>query len=265
MLVGPSRPWCRSGARASAGPAARRVGIMLPLLAFARPARLSARLPQSAAHQRRDDRPGIAAAVRGAGASARGGGQLRAPIPGARFAELQAKAYPELRTLTSSAPAEEAFELVEETVRKLALAGGRRRAADRPAGSRPACSKPPTRRMMVGLHGRHRRSRRGQRHPLAHRRALRLALRHLRLRPECGAGAQVPRGGPGARRRRPAPSPAGAAPRSARARALLKRQKERDQEKAGSRSGRGRAQSSAQRAPAQKETAALSSLGFRSR
>jgi uncharacterized protein (DUF1499 family) len=39
--------------------------------------------------------------------------------PGQRFAELQAKAYPELRTLVLDRSAEEAFELVEEAIRRL--------------------------------------------------------------------------------------------------------------------------------------------------
>ena len=39
--------------------------------------------------------------------------------PGRAFAELQAKAYPDLRTLVLDRPVEEAFELVEEAVRRL--------------------------------------------------------------------------------------------------------------------------------------------------
>ena len=39
--------------------------------------------------------------------------------PGARFAAAQQKAYPELRSFVVDRPAEEAFELVEEAVRKL--------------------------------------------------------------------------------------------------------------------------------------------------
>ena len=52
-------------------------------------------------------------------AKQRAGDDNPAAYPGARFASEQQKAYPELRTFVIDRPAPEAFELVEEAVRKL--------------------------------------------------------------------------------------------------------------------------------------------------
>lgn len=60
----------------------------------------------------------------------RGGVANPAAYPGERFAELQRTAYPELHSLALDRSADEAFELVEETARKLKW--------------RPAASDPPT-------------------------------------------------------------------------------------------------------------------------
>ena len=54
--------------------------------------------------------------------------------PGQRFASVQQKAYPDLRTYVIDRPAEEAFELVEEAVRKLKW----RVASAQPPSGRPA-------------------------------------------------------------------------------------------------------------------------------
>ena len=115
-------------------------------------------------------------------AKQRKGESATAAYPGGRFAAAQQKAYPELRTFVVDRPAEEAFELVEEAVRKLKW----RVAASEPPvtgrGAKPGILEATDTDAGRRLHRRHRRPRRGQRQPLAHRRALRLALRRPRSR-----------------------------------------------------------------------------------
>ena len=170
--------------------------------------------------------------------------------PGARFSDLQVKAYPELRTLTIERSAEEAFELVEETVRKLRW---RVVAAEPPTGRplKAGTLEAADQTLIVGftddivirVEGSPTRSRIDVRSASRYgtfdfgqnAARVRRFLADVQARAEATAVA--------GRR--------GAA--SARARALLKRQKAGDPEKAGSRSGRGPAQSNVQRAPAQKE------------
>ena len=104
--------------------------------------------------------------------------------PGERFAQEQQKAYPDLRTFVLDRGVEEAFELVEEVVRKLKW---------KVAASDPPSAKPAQERRARGdrpdagdrLHRRHHHPRRWHCHSLAHRRALRLALWPHGHGPEC--------------------------------------------------------------------------------
>ena len=133
---------------AGAGSAA--VGLLLAAAGARRPAGLRVGPLRPAADQRRDH----------------GHGQLRPPsrrwpsgppganataYPGQPFADLQAKAYPDLRTLVLDRSVEEAFELVEEAVRRLRW---RVVAEEPPTGGRtprPASSRPPSRRCSSGF------------------------------------------------------------------------------------------------------------------
>jgi uncharacterized protein (DUF1499 family) len=177
--------------------------------------------------------------------------------PGPAFAEQQARAYPDLRTLVLDRPVEEAFELVEEAVKRLRW----RVVAEEPpmptAGGRPAepgIIEATEQTLFVGftddivirIDGS------GSRSRIDARSASRYgnsdfgqnAVRLRRLMAEIRGRADL--------------SPAAAVAARARtsgaaARALLKRQKARDQQKAESRNARGPAKSDAQRAPARKE------------
>jgi uncharacterized protein (DUF1499 family) len=100
-----------------AGAGATAVGLLLPLLAFAGPAGyLVAHLDLPWINDVATDTTSppafTALAKRPAGANA-------SAYPGRPFADLQAKAYPDLRPLVLERPVEEAFELVEEAVRRL--------------------------------------------------------------------------------------------------------------------------------------------------
>ena len=160
------------------------------------------------------------------------------------------KAYPELRTLTIERSAEEAFELVEETVRKLRW---RVVAAEPPTGRplKAGTLEAADQTMIVGftddivirVEG----------SPTRSRIDVRSASRYGTF--DFGQNAaRVRRFLADVQSRAEATAVAGRrGAASARARALLKRQKAGDPEKAGSRSGRGPAQSNVQRAPAQKE------------
>lgn len=93
------------------------VGLVLPLVAFAGPAAFIA------AHA---DLPSIndittdwTSPPEFATLAKRSPGQNRAAYPGQAFADEQASAYPELRTLVLENSAEEAFELVEDAVKRL--------------------------------------------------------------------------------------------------------------------------------------------------
>jgi uncharacterized protein (DUF1499 family) len=180
--------------------------------------------------------------------------------PGQAFAEQQAKAYPDLRTLVLDRSAEEAFELVEEAVKRLRW----RVIAEEPPmppstgkAAEPGLIEATEQTLLVGftddivirIEGGAKRSR------IDARSASRYggsdfgenAARLRRLLAEIRAQAEI------------TPSAAVAAKRtsSTAARALLKRQKARDQQKAESRNARGPARSGAQRAPARKETPRL--------
>jgi uncharacterized protein (DUF1499 family) len=179
-----------------------------------------------------------------------------AAYPGAAFAEQQAKAYPDLRTLVLDRPVEEAFELVEEAVKRLRWRVIAEEPPMPPTPARPAEpgiveATEPT--LIVGfpddivirIAGGPTRSR------IDARSASRYgstdfgenAARLRRLMAEIRARADVTLS-----------TVAGGRARGAAARALLKRQKERDRQKAASRNVRGPAKPGAQRAPARKET-----------
>src|SRR5262245_16836051 len=112
-LVALVRIW--STGRAGAG--SMTVGLLLPLLAAAGPVVYAA---AHLDHPRINDLttdtitppPFTALAKRPDGANP-------AAYPGQPFADLQAKAYPDLRSLVLDRSAEEAYELVEEAVRRL--------------------------------------------------------------------------------------------------------------------------------------------------
>ena len=174
--------------------------------------------------------------------------------PGARFAEQQQKAYPDLRTLVVDRGVEEAFELVEEAVRKLKW---------RVAASESPTARPPKigtleatdltpvigfpDDVIVRVEGSATRSRIDIRSASRYGRAdlgqnatrVRRFLAELQARVDSTAPTAV------AGRR---------SLRTTRTGALVKKVKERDPQKAESRNKRERVQSSAQRARGQKET-----------
>jgi hypothetical protein len=177
--------------------------------------------------------------------------------PGQAFAQLQTKAYPDLRTLVLDRSVEEAFELVEEAVRRLRW----RVVAEEPpmppsAGkaAEPGTIEATEQTLLVGftddivirIEGGAKRSR------VDARSASRYgggdfgenAARLRRLMAEIRARAEA------------TPTAAVASSRE-RTPALLKRQKARDQQKAESRNARGPARPDAQRAPARKESPRL--------
>ncbi len=177
--------------------------------------------------------------------------------PGQRFAELQAKAYPELRTLVLDRSAEEAFELVEEAVRRLRW---RVVVEEPPMPGRdavPGVIEATDQTLIIGftddivirIEG----------GPTRARIDARSASRYGNF--DFGQNAARVRSLLAEVRARAEATPSIAAARKrnsgAAARALLKRQKARDQQKAESRNARGPAKSDAQRAPARKETPRL--------
>jgi hypothetical protein len=175
----------------------------------------------------------------------------RADYPGSRFALEQQKAYPDLRTLAVDRSVEEAYELVEEAVRKLKWKVA---AAEPPVGKQArggtleATDVTPvvgfTDDIIVRVEGTANHARIDVRsasrfgHSDLGQNALRVRrfLAELQARVDSTAPTAV------------------AGRRGRRARALVKKVKGRDPEKAESRSKRGRAQSSAQRGRGQKET-----------
>jgi uncharacterized protein (DUF1499 family) len=100
-----------------AGAGAMSVGLLLPLFAFAGPVGyLLAHLDLPPINDVATDTtspPAFAALAR------RPAGANPSAYPGRSFADLQAKAYPDLRPLVLERPVEEAYELVEEAVRRL--------------------------------------------------------------------------------------------------------------------------------------------------
>jgi hypothetical protein len=176
-----------------------------------------------------------------------------ADYPGEAVARLQQQAYPELRTLLLDRSAEEAFELAEDTVRRL----GWRVVASEPAVSRPA--KPgiieaTDTTLIVGfaddvvvrVEGNFQRARvdvrsasRYGRHDFGQNaRRVRRFLAELRMRAEAT--------GPGIASRRTL--------RTTRTGAMVRKAKERSLEKGEGRSARDRAQPNAQRGRAPRET-----------
>jgi hypothetical protein len=176
-----------------------------------------------------------------------------AAYPGERFAELQQKAYPDLRTVSVDRSVDETFELIEETVRKLRW---------KVAASDPPAARPPKggtleatdQTLLLGfpddvvirIEGNANRSRID----------VRSASRYGTV--DFGQNATRVRrffGELQARLDSTAPtSVAGRRVRGTRAGALVKRVKERDPPKADRRNARDRGPSSAQRARGQKET-----------
>jgi hypothetical protein len=181
-------------------------------------------------------------------------GPNNAPVyPGERFAQLQQKAFPDLRTFVLDRPAEEAFELVEEAVHKLRW----KVAVAQPPVGRPAKAgtlEATDQTLLVGFTddiivrvegtaGRSRidvrsASRYGKVDMGQNATRVRRFLAELQARADATAPA-----GAGGRR-----------PRLTRSGALVKRLKERDPSKAEARNARDRAQPNTQRGRAQKET-----------
>jgi hypothetical protein len=174
--------------------------------------------------------------------------------PGERVAAEQQKAYPELRTFVIDRPATEAFELVEEAVRKLKW----RVASSEPPvtgrGAKPGVLEATDTTLVAGftddvivrVEGSVNRAR------IDVRSASRYGVHDL------GANATRVRRFFAELQTRIDSTTAGASGRrglrTTRAGAMVKKGKGRDQEKADPRSGRARVQSSAQRARGQKET-----------
>ena len=172
--------------------------------------------------------------------------------PGQSSAEVQAKAYPDLRTVVMDRSAEETFELVEEAVRRLRW---RVVAAEPPTGkgAKTGTLEATDQTLLVGftddiairVEGSGPRTRVDVRSASRYgkfdfgQNATRVRKFFAELQARVDATA------PGVMSRR--------ALTSARARALLKRQKAAEQTKAGSRNVRGPAQSNSQRGLAQKE------------
>jgi uncharacterized protein (DUF1499 family) len=93
------------------------VGILLPLLVFAGPAgyfAASHNLPRI-----NDVTTDFAAPPKFVKLAARSADANASEYPGAHFAALQAKAYPDIRTLIVDRSVDEAFEVVEEVARRL--------------------------------------------------------------------------------------------------------------------------------------------------
>jgi hypothetical protein len=127
-VVATARIWITGDA--GAGSAA--LGILLALMALGGP------LSHAAVHYNRpwmnDATTDTASPPAFVALAQRQPGANPVAYPGRAFAELQAKAYPDLRTLVLDRSVEEAFELVEEAVRKLKW----RVAASEPPVGRPA-------------------------------------------------------------------------------------------------------------------------------
>jgi len=232
------------------GAASVAVGVLMPRLMFAGPVGYAVafhNLPHI-----NDVTTDVASPPKFVALAKRSDGANSSAYPGQKFADQQTQAYPDLRTLVIERSVEEAFDLVEEAVRKLRW----RVAAAEPPTGRPVKAgvlEATDQTMLVGftddivirVEGSANRAR------IDARSASRYgsfdfgqnATRVRRFLAEVQARAEATSTGVAGRR--------GAA--SARARALLKRQKAGDPEKAGSRTGRGPAQSNVQRAPAQKE------------
>jgi len=237
---------------AGAGSAA--AGILLPVVTFAGPlVYLAAHLDLPRINDVTTDwttpPPFALLAKRADGANA-------VAYPGRHFAELQAKAYPDLRSLVLERSAVEAFELAEEAVRRLRWrvvaeeppAGGRVTKAGRIEATEQTLIVGFTDDIVIRVEGGATRARIDARSASRYggfdfgqnATRLRRFLAEVRARAEATPSAAVAAKGPLQQR--------------AAARALLKRQKARDQLKAEGRNVRGPVKSDAQRAPARKET-----------
>lgn len=232
------------------GAASVAVGVLLPLLAFAGP------VGYAVAHYNlpriNDVTTDLTAPPKFVVLAKRIDGANSSVYPGQQFAELQAKAYPDLRTLVMERSVEEAFDLVEETARKLRW---RVVAAEPPTGRsvKSGILEATDQTLLVGftddivvrVEGNSTRSRIDVRSSSRYGRFDfgQNTARVRRFLADVQARAEATSTGIASRRGKA----------SARARALLKRQKAGDPEKAESRTGRGPAQPNAQRAPAQKE------------
>ncbi|MBX9591611.1 MAG: DUF1499 domain-containing protein [Hyphomonadaceae bacterium] len=237
--------------RTGFGGAARvAVGVLLPLLAFAGPVGYAVafhNLPRI-----NDVTTDLASPPRFSVLAKRPEGANSSAYPGPRFAEQQAQAYPDLRTLVLERPVDEAFDLVEEAVRKLRW----RVAAAEPPTGRPVKAgvlEATDQTLIVGftddivirVDGGANRARIDVRSASRHGRFDfgQNAARVRRFLAEVQARAEATATGVAGRR----------GLTSSRARALLKRQKADDRGPAGARNERGPAQSNVQRAPQQKE------------
>ena len=226
------------------------IGILLPLLAFAGPLfYLTAFLNLPRINDVTTD---LASPPRFVALAKRTDGANPSAYPGQNSAEVQAKAYPDLRTVVMDRSAEETFELVEEAVRRLRW---RVVAAEPPTGkvAKTGTLEATDQTLLVGftddvvirVEGSGPRTRVDVRSASRYgkfdfgQNATRVRKFFAELQARVDATA------PGVMSRR--------ALTSARARALLKRQKAAEQTKAGSRNVRGPAQSNSQRGLAQKE------------
>ena len=173
-----------------------------------------------------------------------------AAYPGDRFAVLQQQAYPDLRTFVMDRPVEEAFELVEDVVRRLKW----RVVVSTPPSGRPAKSgalEATDQTLLVGftddvvvrVEGGPSRTR------VDVRSASRYGMHDFGQN-----AARVRRFLTELQARADSTSPAVAGRRSTRVGAMVKKLKERDQTKAASRNSRDHARSSAQRGRGQKAT-----------
>ena len=250
-LVALARIWVTG--HAGAGSAA--AGTLLPLLAFAAPlAYVTTHLDLPHINDVTTD---FAAPPAFAALAKRADGANAIAYPGQHFAELQAKAYPDLRSLVLDRSVEEAYELVEEAVQRLRWRVIAEEAPTTGRTPKPGLIEATDHTLILGftddivirVEGTARRARIDARSASRYGRfdfgqnaaRLRRLLAEVRARAEATPAAAVAA-------KVPVQQPGGGA------RALLKRQKERDQQKAESRNARGPAKSDAQRAPARKET-----------
>jgi Protein of unknown function (DUF1499) len=236
-LVALVRIW-RTG---HAGAGSMAVGVLLPLMVFAGPAAYLA--PHFDSPPINDVTTDLLVPPAFAALAKRPDGANTAAYPGQPFADLQARAYPDLRSLVLDRSAEEAYELVEDAVRRLRW----RVVAETPPAGDPTAKvgriEATEQTLLVGftddivirIQGGPSQARIDARSASRYGRydfgqnaaRVRRLLAEVRARAEATPTVAV------AGRERTGPKAAGAA------RALLKRQKARDRRKAASRSGRG--------------------------
>jgi uncharacterized protein (DUF1499 family) len=227
------------------GLASMAAGILLPLLAFAGP--IGYALSHFHLPRINDVTTDFESPPQFAALAKRDSGANASAYPGPRFAELQAKAYPDLHTLTMKYSPEDTFDLVEEAARRLRW---RVVSAEPPAGRRPGVLEATDQTLLVGftddivvrVEGSRNRAEID----------VRSASRYGRF--DFGQNAaRVRRFLAEVQARAEATVPGRRGANSARARALLKRKKARDQQKGEARNVRAPGQSNAQRGPALKE------------